>query len=101
MLAHEAGHVVNGHIDDIDQYRTHRGKFEVEAESTAMIVMTAMGLDTTAWSADYCAGWAKKNPELIQDTASKVVKSANAILDELLPNGIEQGIDDGAELAQS
>jgi hypothetical protein len=103
VLAHEVAHVKLGHIEDIDQYRTHRGRFEVEAESTAFIIMSAMDLDTTEWSADYCAGWAKRNPDLVQETASKVVKTANGILDELAPtleqeNGIDQELVAGLEV---
>ncbi len=96
-LLHEGpGHVANGHIEDIDQYRTHRGRFEVEAESTAYIVGTAMGLDLGTTSFEYVAGWARANTDLVIETAAKVCKTADRILDALAPDlelDAEQGIE--------
>jgi hypothetical protein len=90
-LAHEGpGHVANGHIEDIESYVGHRGRFEVEAESTAYIVATTLGLElgTTSW--EYIAGWSKANPDEVAAVGEKVCKTADRVLDFLIP---ELGLD--------
>ena len=37
-LIHEAAHIKLQHIDDLNEYRQHRGRMEAEAESVAYIV---------------------------------------------------------------
>lgn len=92
---HEAAHIALGHIEDIDLYRTHRGTFEVEAESTAYIVMTAMGLDVGDTSFEYIAGWAQADPDRVAATAEKVCKVSDKLLDALAPD-LEQEIEERA-----
>jgi hypothetical protein len=85
VLFHETAHVLLGHLEEIDLYQVHRGRFEVEAESVAFIGMTASGLEVGDWSFEYAAGWSRRNPDLVQETATKVVKVANQLLDALSP----------------
>lgn len=57
VILHEAAHIALGHTDDLDEYHTHRGPMEVEAESVAHILGDIAGLDTSDWSIGYVAGW--------------------------------------------
>ncbi|MFF9563917.1 ArdC-like ssDNA-binding domain-containing protein [Leifsonia sp. NPDC014704] len=82
-LIHESAHIELGHLDDLDEYRHHRGRMEVEAESVAYIVAGLAGFDTSAYSVGYIAGWANQDVELIRDTASRVLKAARAIADHI------------------
>lgn len=63
VLAHELGHVLlHGPDDDVGRLygssADHRGLAEVEAESVAYTVLRAHGIDRSAQSASYLAGWA-------------------------------------------
>ncbi|MGO4594878.1 ArdC family protein [Leifsonia sp. 2TAF2] len=78
-LIHETAHIQLGHIDDLDQYRHHRGRMEVEAESVAYIVAGLAGFDTSAYSIGYITGWANQDRQLIRDSAIHVLKAAHAI----------------------
>jgi hypothetical protein len=78
-LIHETAHIEFHHIDDVDEYRAHRGRMEVEAESVAYIVAGLAGFDTSAYSIGYIAGWAQEDVIIIRDTAAGVLKTAHAI----------------------
>jgi N-terminal domain of anti-restriction factor ArdC len=86
VLAHEHAHVALGHLEQIDEYRQHRGPFEVEAESAVFVTMTALGFDTGNWSVDYVAGWAGDSPEAMAKTAERVISTAHETLDRLSPD---------------
>lgn len=63
VLVHELGHVLlHGPDDDVGRLygssADHRGLAEVEAESVAYTVLRAHGIDRSAQSASYLAGWA-------------------------------------------
>jgi hypothetical protein len=97
VLAHEHAHVALGHLAKIDEYRNHRGPFEVEAESTVYVTMSALGFDTSEWSADYVAGWQQTSPDAMAETAAKVVGTAHETIERLTPtlaldlsNGLER-----------
>lgn len=86
-LMHELAHV-KMHGPDQDEARQHRGIGEVEAESVALMVGAAHGMDTTAYTIPYVSGWAMaadgKNPiQIVQATAERVRKVAVEILDRL------------------
>jgi hypothetical protein len=94
-LAHELGHVLL-HAPARDALSTeltadatmHRGIAEVEAESVALMVGSAHGLDTTAYTVPYVSTWAAsvpgKNPvEVVQSTAERVRATALGILDKV------------------
>ncbi|WP_433862647.1 ArdC-like ssDNA-binding domain-containing protein [Streptomyces sp. L7] len=78
-LIHETAHIELHHIDDIDEYRAHRGRMEVEAESVAFIVAGLTGFDTSSYSIGYITGWANQDATIIRDTAARVLKTAHSI----------------------
>jgi len=78
-LIHETAHIQLSHVDDLDEYRHHRGRMEVEAESVAYVVAGLAGFDTSAYSIRYIAGWADEDVQLIRTTASRVLEAAHAI----------------------
>ena len=81
-LAHELAHT-HLHTDVLD-YVTHRDRCEVEAESVAYIVLTALGVACDDYSLPYVASWSAGQPEVVRQTAARVVATATVILDQLL-----------------
>jgi DNA primase len=81
-LIHEIAHGKLGHLK---HYRDERSQAEVEAESVAYVVGTDLGLDTSDYSLPYIAGWAEegKTAEVLAATATRVLKTASTILDEM------------------
>lgn len=99
-LAHELGHVMLHGPDNPDAVQ-HRGIAEVEAESVALMVGAAHGLDTSTYTVPYVTTWASSvegtTPvEVIIGTADRVRKAAVTILDRLdtvqLGNGEPPGL---------
>jgi N-terminal domain of anti-restriction factor ArdC len=86
-LAHELGHVMLHGPDNADA-AMHRGIAEVEAESVALMVGAAHGLDTASYTVPYVSSWASSVPgkspvEVVQSTAERVRGAAITILDKL------------------
>ena len=86
-LAHELGHVMLHGPGNADA-GMHRGIAEVEAESVALMVGAAHGLDTSAYTVPYVSSWASsvagRSPvEVVQSTAQRVQAVAVRILDQL------------------
>lgn len=86
-LAHELAHA-KLHGPNNPDASGHRGIGEVEAESVALMIGAAHGMDTTAYTIPYVSGWAgtvkDKDPgEVVQATGERVRKVAGAILDAL------------------
>lgn len=86
-LAHELAHV-KLHGPENQDAAQHRGIGEVEADSVALMVAAAHGMDTSAYTVPYVSGWAgtvkDKDPaEVVQATGERVRKMASAILDAL------------------
>ncbi|UUE19382.1 ImmA/IrrE family metallo-endopeptidase [Microbacterium sp. J1-1] len=86
-LAHELAHVLLHGPDNPDAAR-HRGVGEVEAESIALMIGAAHGMDTTAYTIPYVSGWAgtvkdQEPAEVVQATGERVRKTAGTILDTL------------------
>ncbi|MBN9176963.1 MAG: serine/arginine repetitive matrix protein 2 [Microbacterium sp.] len=86
-LAHELTHV-KLHGPENPDATGHRGIGEVEAESVALMIGAAHGMDTSAYTIPYVSGWAgtvkDKDPaEVVQATGERVRKTARAILDAL------------------
>lgn len=108
-LAHELGHVLlhapleNTLTTELAADATlHRGVAEVEAESIALMVGAAHGLDTTSYTVPYVSTWAASVPgkspvEVVQSTAERVRKTALGILDKIdteqLGDGNPPGLD--------
>jgi hypothetical protein len=66
----------------------HRGIAEVEAESVALMVGAAHGLDTSSYTVPYVSTWAASVPgtkpvEVVQSTAERVRATALGILDKV------------------
>ncbi|QPR38077.1 ArdC-like ssDNA-binding domain-containing protein [Brevibacterium casei] len=86
-LAHELGHVLL-HGPDAEEARQHRGIGEVEAESVALMVGAANGMDTSGYTIPYVSTWAarvdgKEPVEVVKATGERVRKTALAILGQL------------------
>lgn len=85
-LAHELAHI-RMHDPLTDAVR-HRGIGEVEAESVALMIASAHGMDTSDYTIPYVSTWATsvkdRTPvEVVQDTGERVRRAAVAILDRL------------------
>lgn len=98
---HELAHVLM-HGPDQEEARQHRGIGEVEAESVALMIGAAHGMDTSEYTIPYVAGWAAavdgKNPvEVVQAAGERIRKTAIDILDQLdtiqVPDGTPPGLD--------
>lgn len=62
---------------------TCRGRCEIEAESVAYVVTGAYGLDTSASTFGYVAGWAQGHTDQVLAAAENVTRAARTILDTL------------------
>lgn len=94
-LAHELGHVMlhspdaSGATDDAAfDAVMHRGIAEVEAESVALMIGAAHGLDTSSYTVPYVSSWASSVPgadpvEVVQATAERVRTTSLRVLDQL------------------
>ena len=83
---HETAHVLLGHVDeDPSEYVEHRGLKETEAESVAYVVAGILGLDTSAYSVGYIAGWTDGDTALIKTTAERVLRVSHQIAEILAP----------------
>lgn len=86
-LAHELAHVLL-HGPENAEARGHRGVGEVEAESVALMVGAAHGIDTSIYTVPYVSGWASSvkdtSPvEVVKATGERVRRTASRILDQL------------------
>jgi len=76
-LMHEIAHATL-HSGESDMSRAEK---EVEAESTAFVLATMLGFDTSAYSVGYVATWASRDDrgEVLRRTTERVVKAARTI----------------------
>ncbi|WP_121258624.1 ArdC family protein [Nocardioides ferulae] len=100
-LAHELGHVLLHGPDNIDAVM-HRGVAEVEAESVALMVGAAHGLDTSSYTVPYVSTWASDVPgkspvEVVQATADRVRAASLKILENLPTAKIGDGTPPGLD----
>ncbi|UPW02915.1 ImmA/IrrE family metallo-endopeptidase [Rhodococcus pyridinivorans] len=100
-LAHELGHVLL-HGPDAEEARQHRGIGEVEAESVALMVGAAHGMDTSGYTIPYVSSWAarvdgKEPVEVVKATGERVRKTALAILDRLDTTQVGDGTPPGLD----
>lgn len=81
-LAHELGHIRADHEHRFPDYASNpqcRGRAEVEAESIAYLVAATAGMDTANYSLPYIAGWSEGRPDLLRDSATRVLIAARSI----------------------
>jgi antirestriction protein ArdC len=83
-LTHELAHILLGHVEDVSSYFLCRGRCEVEAESVAFVVLLEAGIDASAYSTVYVAGWAD-GPKTVHETAGRVVDCARGIVERIGP----------------
>ncbi|WP_282856884.1 ArdC-like ssDNA-binding domain-containing protein [Pseudoclavibacter helvolus] len=100
-LAHELGHVLM-HGPDAEDARQHRGIGEVEAESVALMIGAAHGMDTSGYTIPYVSTWAARvdgtEPvEIVKTTGERVRKTALRILDQLDTTQIGDGTPPGLD----
>jgi len=100
-LAHELAHVLM-HDPDDEEVRQHRGIREVEAESVALMIGAAHGMDTTGYTIPYVSTWAarvdgQEAAQVVQATGERVRKTALAILDQLDTLQVGDGTPPGIE----
>lgn len=113
VLVHELGHVcLHGPDDKLGKLYgsslEHRGLAEVEAESVAYMVLRAHGIDHSAQSGSYLAGWAdqilavedsslsgsstEKEPtsrlEIARSTLARVTSASRSILEVTQPHNL-------------
>lgn len=81
---HEAAHVLLHADEDPAEYMQHRGIKQAEAESVAYIVAGILGLDTSAYSIGYVAGWSNCDTDTIKATATTVLRTAHTLADALI-----------------
>ena len=82
-LAHEIGHALLHDPESPATKDVARGLKELEAESAAYVICTALDMDTSDYSFGYVAGWAGGGPEAIQgikESATRIQKAATAVL---------------------
>lgn len=81
-LAHELGHIRADHEHRFTDYASSiscRGQAEIEAESIAYLVTARAGLDASAYSVPYLAGWSGGDVDLLRESMSRVINVARAI----------------------
>jgi hypothetical protein len=82
-LAHEIGHALL-HDPAVDATNDlERGLKELEAESTAYVICTALGMDTSEYSFGYVVGWVGGAPEAlagIKASTGRIQRAATAVL---------------------
>jgi len=81
---HEAAHVILHTGEDPAEYVEHRGVKETEAESVAYVVAGMLGLDTSAYSVGYVAGWNNCDADVVKATAANVLRAAHTLTEALL-----------------
>jgi hypothetical protein len=108
-LAHELGHILlhspreNVISTDVAADATlHRGVAEVEAESIALMVGAAHGLDTSSYTVPYVSTWAASVPgktpvEVVQATAERVRTTALGVLEKLDTQKVGDGTPPGLD----
>ncbi|MBO1267063.1 ArdC-like ssDNA-binding domain-containing protein [Arthrobacter cavernae] len=93
-LQHELSHIVAGHtsVEELAEYRTHRGIKEFEAEGSAYLIMNELGsVDQfdSAESRAYIQHWLS-NQEPDEKSVRRVFATADRIVRAGMPEEVEQ-----------
>lgn len=93
-MQHELSHIVHGHTteDRLQEYRTHRGLYEFEAEGSAYLIMNELGA-TDQFDADesrhYIQSWLQG-----QKPDEKSIRSVFSTADRIIKAGRPEGGED-------
>jgi len=82
-LAHEIAHALLHDPESVTAKDLSRGLKELEAESTAYVICTALGMDTSDYSFGYVLGWtdgASNAIEGIRASTGRIQRAATAVL---------------------
>ena len=82
-LAHEIAHALLHDPESPATKDLSRGLKELEAESAAYVVCTALGMDTSDYSFGYVAGWAGGGTEALEGikaSAGRIQKASTSVL---------------------
>lgn len=84
-LIHEIAHAMLHNPEAAKEREINRETKEIEAESTAFIISTFLGLDTSEYSFEYIAGWAgKDNLKAVSTALKNIQTTANKLYDSIL-----------------
>ncbi len=84
-LLHEIAHSLLHNPKEMEERKAGRNTKEVEAESTAFIVATLLGLDTSDYSFEYIAGWnGKDNLKALSAAMKQVQDTANQMYEKIM-----------------
>jgi antirestriction protein ArdC len=98
-LAHEIGHALLHDPEYLVTKDLSRGLKELEAESTAYVICTALGMDTSDYSFGYVLGWTGGAPDAIEDikeSTGRIQKAATAVLRNFEAEAISTGAEQAA-----
>ena len=103
-LAHELGHVLM-HGPNQQDAHAHRGVVEVEAESVALMIGAAHGMDTSEYTIPYVLSWAgqvkdQEPVEVVKATGERVRQTALSVLEQLETPQVTDGTPPGLERDQ-
>jgi len=93
VMIHELAHALLH--DPADGYAGGREQAELEAESVAFVAGADLGLDTSAYSFGYVAGWSGGGKEAIRGiaaSAQRISKAAKQILDAIAHENEDAGL---------
>jgi hypothetical protein len=82
-LAHEIAHALLHDPESVTTKDLSRGLKELEAESAAYVICTALGMDTSDYSFGYVLGWTGGAPDAIEGiraSTGRIQKAATAVL---------------------
>lgn len=83
-LVHEISHAILHDREDGEEKDADRRTREIQAESVAYTVCSALGLDTADYSFGYIAGWSNgKELKELSDSMEVIRKTAAGIIDKL------------------
>ncbi len=83
-LIHEIAHARLHNAEEIKENKKNAAQREVEAESVAYIVSNHFGIDSSAYSFGYVAGWSKdKELDELKESLSLIQSTAGELIDKV------------------
>ncbi len=85
-LLHEYAHsCFHAEISDREDNISQRQLREIEAESTAYILASYFGIDTSEYSMPYIASWSQEKTEVLENVLNNIQEKAHGLIDALEP----------------